>query len=372
MDSDTSRTTSHETASTTHEAVGTDTDAIALKQPAIAVEGLTKVYETQTERKLFAKKTDDEGFRAVDNVSFTVKPGEIFVIMGLSGSGKSTIIRMLNRLIDITDGSVVVNNQDVRAMDEVALREYRNSTINMVFQHFGLFPHKMLVENVAFGLKVRGMSQEERYERAADALRTVGLGDRLYDLPDQLSGGQRQRVGLARALATDAEILLMDEPFSALDPLIRKEMQDLLLQLQQDLRKTIVFVTHDLNEAMRLGDQILVMKEGKAAQIGRPFDLLDRPADDYIQAFTAEVDRSRVVTARMLAERPLATERTLTGPVAPGRARVEPSTTLQEMMAIFAEGVELIEVVRSSDGRNFGSITPTAAMTALAPRKAAA
>ncbi|PPG38152.1 ATP-binding cassette domain-containing protein [Pseudoclavibacter sp. RFBA6] len=351
-----------------------NTDTKAYLQPSIVVTELTKVYEKPKPRGGFRRKEDAEptSFTAVDKVSFAVKPGEIFVIMGLSGSGKSTIIRMLNRLIDITDGTVSVNGDDVGSMDDSELRGYRNATINMVFQHFGLFPHKSLIDNVAFGLKVRGVPEATRMEKAAEALRIVGLGERLYALPEQLSGGQRQRVGLARALATDAEILLMDEPFSALDPLIRKEMQDLLLQLQRDLSKTIIFVTHDLNEAMHLGDQILVMKQGKMAQLGRAIDLLDNPANDYIEEFTAEVDRSRVITARMLAVPPMIGDEFRTGPAAPNRPHVEPGITLQHLLPIFADGADAVEVVRASDGKNYGSVTPTQAFAALSPKRRAA
>lgn len=351
-----------------------NTDTRAILQPCITVDGLTKVYPRPKARGgLFGRGGTDGGdFVAVDEVSFSVRPGEIFVIMGLSGSGKSTIIRMLNRLIGITAGTVTVNGYDVDGLDRAELREYRNSTINMVFQHFALFPHKSLVDNVAFGLKVRGIPEAERIEKAADALRIVGLGDRLYALPEQLSGGQRQRVGLARALATDAEILLMDEPFSALDPLIRKEMQDLLVQLQRDLDKTIIFVTHDLNEAMRLGDQILVMKEGRMAQLGKAIDLLDQPADEYIEEFVAEVDRSRVITARMLADPPTVGDEFRKEPPTPGRPRVKPTTLLQDLIPIFADGAELVEVVRESDGKNYGTVSPTQAFAALAPKRSAA
>ncbi len=355
-----------------HEAV-VDTDTRAILQPCISVQKLSKVYRKPREKVglLGLKGKEQSGFVAVDKVSFAVRPGEIFVIMGLSGSGKSTIIRMLNRLIDITEGSVAVNGKDVVAMDQDALRTYRNSTVNMVFQHFGLFPHKSLLENVAFGLKVRGATEADRTEKATEALRVVGLGDRLHALPEQLSGGQRQRVGLARALATDAEILLMDEPFSALDPLIRKEMQELLIQLQRDLNKTIVFVTHDLNEAMHLGDQVLVMNQGKMAQLGKPIDLLDAPADAYIEEFTSDVDRSRVVTARMLAAPPRVGYEFKTEPLDPSStevARVTPETKLSDLMPVFAAGRTMIEVVRPEDGKNYGDISLTRALEALSPK----
>lgn len=277
------------------ETMGTDA-------PFIKVEHLTKVFYPKKTRSLLNRNFAQTGFKAVSDVSFEVKQGEIFVIMGLSGSGKSTIIRMMNRLIDSTDGSISIGGKTVGNLDQTQLRQFRNETINMVFQHFGLFPHQSLLDNVAFGLKVRGVDKKTREAKASEALRLVGLGDRTHAMPDELSGGMRQRVGLARALATDAEILLMDEPFSALDPLIRQDMQQLLIELQRNFKKTIVFVTHDLDEAMHLGDQIMVMKEGKQIQCGTAFELLESPADPYIEKFVAEVNRSKVLQAGMLAE----------------------------------------------------------------------
>ncbi|MDI3406407.1 quaternary amine ABC transporter ATP-binding protein [Streptomyces cavernicola] len=258
--------------------------------------------------KVFGSPTD--GVRAVDDVTFDVATGELFVIMGLSGSGKSTLLRMLNRLVEPTSGELHVDGRDVLSMAEPDLRELRNRKINMIFQHFALFPHRTVRENAAYGMRVRGISQTERMERADWALRTVGLGHRGDAYPHELSGGMRQRVGLARALATDAEVLLMDEPFSALDPLIRRDMQDLLLTLQRDLRRTIVFVTHDLNEAMRLGDRIMVMRDGRVVQLGTVPEILRSPADDYVSDFVSDVDRSRVLTASIVMREPLVTAHT--------------------------------------------------------------
>ncbi|MEW2395473.1 glycine betaine/L-proline ABC transporter ATP-binding protein [Streptomyces sp. NPDC046862] len=279
--------------------------------PVIRAAGLTKVFDISGDSGSgglpWRRRSRDKKFLAVNDVSFDVAPGELFVIMGLSGSGKSTLLRLLNRLIPPTSGELLVGGRSVSTMGDAELRELRNKKINMVFQHFALFPHRTLRENAAYGLQVRGVPESERRERAEWALTTVGLGDRADAYPSELSGGQRQRVGLARALATDAEILLMDEPFSALDPLIRREMQDLLMTLQQDLRRTIVFVTHDLNEAMRLGDRIMVMRGGRVVQLGTGEEILARPANDYVSEFVSDVDRSRVITAGSVMRRPVIT-----------------------------------------------------------------
>jgi glycine betaine/proline transport system ATP-binding protein len=241
---------------------------------------------------------------AVNDVSFEVERGELFVVMGLSGSGKSTLVRLINRLISPSAGTVEIEGRDISDMPEAELRTVRNRTLGMVFQHFALFPHRTVLENAAYGLRVRGESEARSLERAEWALHEVGLGERGDAYPDELSGGMKQRVGLARALATDADVLLMDEPFSALDPLIRRDMQDLLLKLQQELHKTIVFITHDLNEAMRIGDRILLMKDGAAVQLGTSAEILASPADDYVADFVADVDRTRVLTAEDVMREP--------------------------------------------------------------------
>ncbi|MFF2506689.1 glycine betaine/L-proline ABC transporter ATP-binding protein [Streptomyces sp. NPDC058067] len=234
---------------------------------------------------------------AVIDASFTVEPGQIFVVMGLSGSGKSTLLRMLNGLLEPTAGHVRFDGQDLTALSPRDLRAVRSKKISMVFQHFALFPHRSVMENAAYGLEVQGVPRKEREKRAIEALRLAGLAGWEKSWPDELSGGMQQRVGLARALATDADLLLMDESFSALDPLIRRDMQDQLLELQKTLKKTIVFITHDLNEAMRLGDRIAVMRDGRIVQIGTAEDILVRPANDYVASFIQDVDRSRVLTA---------------------------------------------------------------------------
>ncbi|MFJ5779639.1 glycine betaine/L-proline ABC transporter ATP-binding protein [Streptomyces sp. NPDC093094] len=234
---------------------------------------------------------------AVIDASFTVDEGRIFVVMGLSGSGKSTLLRMLNGLLEPTAGQVRFDGQDLTALGARELREVRSKKISMVFQHFALFPHRSVLDNAAYGLAVQGVPRPERERRAAEALELCGLAGWEKSWPDELSGGMQQRVGLARALATDADLLLMDESFSALDPLIRRDMQDQLLALQRTLKKTVVFITHDLNEAMRLGDRIAVMRDGRIVQNGTAEDILLRPADDYVASFIKDVDRSRVLTA---------------------------------------------------------------------------
>ncbi|MEU0201403.1 MULTISPECIES: glycine betaine/L-proline ABC transporter ATP-binding protein [unclassified Streptomyces] len=234
---------------------------------------------------------------AVIDASFTVEPGQIFVVMGLSGSGKSTLLRMLNGLLEPTAGHVRFDGQDLTTLTDRELRQVRSRKISMVFQHFALFPHRSVRENAAYGLEVQGVPRAERARRADEALALCGLAGWEKSWPDELSGGMQQRVGLARALATDADLLLMDESFSALDPLIRRDMQDQLLELQQKLKKTIVFITHDLNEAMRLGDRIAVMRDGRIVQNGTAQDILLRPENDYVASFTQDVDRSRVLTA---------------------------------------------------------------------------
>ncbi|CAM3954893.1 glycine betaine/L-proline ABC transporter ATP-binding protein [Cohnella lubricantis] len=240
----------------------------------------------------------------VNNVSFTVEPGEIFVIMGLSGSGKSTLVRMLNRLIDPTRGTIAIHGRDIVKMNKESLLRVRREQISMVFQKFALFPHRTVAENVEYGLEVQGVAKAERRAKALEALRLVGLGDWANSLPSQLSGGMQQRVGLARALANDPDILLMDEAFSALDPLIRKEMQDELLELQVKMKKTIIFITHDLDEALRIGDRIALMKDGSVVQIGTPEEIMMNPANEYVERFVEDVDLSKVLTAASVMRRP--------------------------------------------------------------------
>lgn len=279
-------------------------------KPKICIEHLIKIYgeKPQAALKLFRDgKSKDDILQAtlhvlgIADVSLTVNPGELFVVMGLSGSGKSTLVRCINRLINPTSGHIYIDGEDVAHVGEKRMREIRLTKVSMVFQRFGLFPHKTVAENVEYGLLVRGMDKADRRQKALETLEMVGLAQWADYLPDSLSGGMQQRVGLARALATDAEILLMDEPFSALDPLIRREMQDELLRLQKELHKTIIFISHDIHEALKIGDRIAVMQDGCIVQVGTPSELIAQPASDYIRAFTRDVNRAQVLKVGSIA-----------------------------------------------------------------------
>jgi glycine betaine/proline transport system ATP-binding protein len=241
---------------------------------------------------------------AVRDVSFDVWPGEIFVVMGLSGSGKSTLVRTLIRLIEPSAGKIRIDGMDVPALSRAELLQLRRHTSSMVFQHFGLLAHRRVIDNVAFGLEVQGVPKSARLARAADVLKLVGLEDCADQFPDQLSGGMQQRVGLARAFAVDPVVMLYDEPFSALDPLIRRDMQDEVCRLQIETGKTMVFITHDLPEALRLGDRIAIMRDGKIVQLGTPEELVGSPADDYVRNFVRDIPRSHVLTLRWIMREP--------------------------------------------------------------------
>lgn len=305
----------------TPEAHETAQDAETTGPPAVEVKGAYKVFGKRPKEavtRLRAGATRDEvrnlGTAAVIDATFDVQPGEIFVVMGLSGSGKSTLIRMLNGLNPTTDGSIKVFGEEVVGRDAKELRELRRSRMSMVFQHFALLPHRTVLQNVAYGLELQGRDGSARQERASYWLERVGLANWENSLPGELSGGMQQRVGIARALAADTEVLLMDEAFSALDPLIRREMQEQLVELQQELNKTIVFITHDLNEAMFLGDRIAVMRDGRIVQIGTPNEILTDPANDYVAQFVQDVDRARVLTAADVMEPPHAVVFASAGP----------------------------------------------------------
>ena len=271
---------------------------------AISVRGLWKVYGPKPERIVGSELADmprrqlqneTGNVVAMRDIDMDVAPGEVFVVMGLSGSGKSTLIRCLTRLIEPTVGSVRIGEIDVTKADKDTLLDVRRNKVSMVFQHFGLLPHRTLTDNVAFGLEVRGVDKAERRRKANETLELVGLSDMGGYRPHQLSGGQQQRVGLARALATDPDILLFDEPFSALDPLIRRDMQDEVVRLRREVNKTMVFITHDLSEALRLGDRIAIMRDGRFVQVGTPEAVVVEPADEYVENFVRDVPRSFVV-----------------------------------------------------------------------------
>ena len=258
-------------------------------------EVLPMVKEGATKEEVLEKTGHTVG---LDNVSISIQEGETFVCMGLSGSGKSTLIRHLNRLIDPTDGDIIVDGTNVMELDEQQLIDFRKNELSMVFQRFGLFPHKTVIENVGYGLEIQGMAIEERKQKAMTQIESVGLQGFEDQYPNQLSGGMQQRVGLARALATNPQILLMDEAFSALDPLIRSDMQNQLIELQSQLKKTIVFITHDLDESLRLGDHIGILNGGRLVQAGTPEQIIMNPADDYVEAFVKDVNRAKVLRAK--------------------------------------------------------------------------
>ncbi|MDX1605929.1 MAG: glycine betaine/L-proline ABC transporter ATP-binding protein [Candidatus Competibacterales bacterium] len=317
------------------------------KPVKIRAERIVKLFGDQPEeaqRRLQEGASKDEVYRetgsvvAVSGVSFEVPQGEVFVVMGLSGSGKSTLIRCINRLIEPTSGYLYLDEEDLLAADEKHLREIRRTKMAMVFQHFALLPHRTVGQNVEYGLKIRGVDRRTRREQALNALEQVGLRDWADSMPQQLSGGMQQRVGLARGLASDPEVLLMDEPFSALDPLIRRDMQQELLQLQRKMNKTIIFITHDLHEALILGDQIAIMKDGRFVQIGTPEEIVGAPADPYVKAFTQDVDRGRVFSLGTVMEKPEALQEGDT--VDEARARLE-SLEREALYVIDAESKPL-------------------------------
>jgi glycine betaine/proline transport system ATP-binding protein len=291
---------------------------------------------------------------AVRDVSFDVPEGGVFVVMGLSGSGKSTLIRCFSRLIEPTAGEVVIDGHDVRGMSATELRELRRSRMSMVFQNFGLLPHRRALDNVAFGLEVQGRAKVDRLARAQEMLDLVGLGAVGDSYPDELSGGMQQRVGLARALANDPGILLFDEPFSALDPLIRRDMQDEVVRLQSELHKTVVFITHDLAEALKLGDRIAIMRDGRFVQVGTPQEVVAEPADDYVRDFVRDVPRGHVLTAR-----------SIMNPVDPAASATIPATTsVNDLVPVVAATDGPVAVI-DDDGTVCGSVDRLCVLDAL-------
>ncbi|MFF2372123.1 glycine betaine/L-proline ABC transporter ATP-binding protein [Agromyces sp. NPDC058110] len=328
-------------------------DADLAPVDALAVRGLTKFFgrrPAEALERLRAGATRAElaplGTAAVVDVDFDVRQGEIFVVMGLSGSGKSTLIRMLNGLVEPTAGTVTVMGETLTGVAPRRLRGIRRRHVAMVFQHFALLPHLTVLDNTAYGLEIQGVAASERRVRAQRVLERVGLAEWADSMPSELSGGMQQRVGIARALAADADILLMDEAFSALDPLIRREMQEQLVELQQELGKTIVFITHDLNEAMFLGDRIAVMRDGRVVQIGSAEEILTDPADDYVAQFVQDVDRARVLTAGNVMETPRAMASGSAGPRAALRAMRDLQTS---MVFVVGAGRRLLGVAHDRD-----------------------
>ena len=343
-----------------------DSRPTAASAVGVSIRGLYKVFGPAPERvmPLVHQGVSKDELRNVHghvlglrDIHLDMKPGAIQVVMGLSGSGKSTLIRHINRLIDPTEGQVRVGDQDVTAMSARALREFRRQSTAMVFQRFALFPHATVMENVQFGLEIKGVPRRQRREQAARWVERVGLAGYEDSYPNQLSGGMQQRVGLARALANDAPVLLMDEAFSALDPLIRHDMQSVLLDLQQEIGKTIVFITHDLDEALRLGDHIAILRDGQIEQVGTGQQIVLQPANDYITSFVRDVNRGRVIRCRTLV-RP--------GPAVAG-PRVEAGLVIEEAARLLSsEGLEAANVVNAK-GAHLGVLTMSDIVAAIVP-----
>jgi glycine betaine/proline transport system ATP-binding protein len=337
--------------------------------PVISAEGVWKVFGPHGERLVGSPEADLPRAElrektgcvvAVKDVSLAVWPGEVFVVMGLSGSGKSTLVRTLIRLIEPTAGEIEIVGQDVMKADRTELRNLRRNSVSMVFQHFGLLAHRRVIDNVAFGLEVQGVGKSERHSRAHEVLRLVGLEDVANQFPDQLSGGMQQRVGVARAFAADPDVMLYDEPFSALDPLIRRDMQDEICRLQVETRKTAMFITHDLPEALRLGDRIAIMRDGAIVQVGTPEEIVGSPADEYVENFTRDIPRSHVLTLRWIMREPEPDDPT-DGP------RLDVKTTMRKALPVLAESEK--PVCCLEDGRMIGIVDRDAVMRAIAAEK---
>ncbi len=335
--------------------------------PLIRAEGIWKIFGRNASKVLGTPDADLSRAElrektgcvaAVRDVSFEVHPGEVFVVMGLSGSGKSSLVRTLIRLIEPTAGRVELDGRDVTAASKDELLQLRRHTSSMVFQHFGLLAHRTVLDNVAFGLEVQGVSKSERHARAAEVLKLVGLEDAASQFPDELSGGMQQRVGLARAFAVDPKVMLYDEPFSALDPLIRRDMQDEVIRLQQETGKTMVFITHDLPEALRLGDRTAIIGDGRIVQLGTPEDLVGSPADDYVANFIRDIPRSHVLTLRWIM-RPVENGKTFDD--AP---RVPVSTTVRDIVPRLASSNR--PVLATEGDRVVGVIDREAVLRAIA------
>ena len=336
--------------------------------PLVEAEGVWKIFGSRADRIIgtpdaelpraeLHKKTGTT--IAVRDISLQIWPGEVFVVMGLSGSGKSTLVRTLIRLIEPTAGSISIAGSDVMSADPAALRELRRHTVSMVFQHFGLLAHRTVIENVAFGQEIQGVSKPERLARASDVLRLVGLEDVATQFPDQLSGGMQQRVGLARAFAVDPKLMLYDEPFSALDPLIRRDMQDEVIRLQHETGKTMLFITHDLPEALRLGDRIAIMRDGAIVQLGTPEELVGSPADEYVANFVRDIPKTHVLTLRWIMREPRPGEAT-EGP------ELDVSTTVNDAVPVVAAHDGPVRAVEG--GRVVGVVDRVSVLQAIADR----
>ena len=291
---------------------------------------------------------------AVKDVSFSVQKGETFVVMGLSGSGKSTLVRCLSRLIEPTAGKVSIDGQDVTAMSNRDLTELRRNRMSMVFQHFGLFPHRRVIENIGYGLEIRGVKKKERLEKSMETLKLVGLDGWDQHYPRELSGGMQQRVGLARALAVDPEILIFDEPFSALDPLIRREMQDELLSIQKLVQKTMVFITHDFSEAIKMGDHIAIMKDGEISQVGTPEEIVANPIDQYVKDFTEDVPKYKVLSAGKCARTECCEE--TKAMFAKGSDCIVSDTKIDNLINQIADSDKTYPVIDANSGELIGEI----------------
>jgi glycine betaine/proline transport system ATP-binding protein len=347
---------------------GLETDAARDERhetPLIRARGLWKIFGPHPERVLGTPDADlPRGelhaktgcVAAVRDISLDVWPGQVFVVMGLSGSGKSTLVRTLIRLIEPTAGTIEMDGKDVTAANPAELRDLRRHTSSMVFQHFGLLAHRRVIDNAAFGLEVQGVPKAERLARAAAVLRLVGLEDAANQFPDQLSGGMQQRVGLARAFAVDPKVMLYDEPFSALDPLIRRDMQDEVIRLQHETGKTMVFITHDLPEALRLGDRIAIMRDGRFVQVGTPEELVGSPADDYVLNFVRDIPKSHVLTLRWIMRPPQVGEDE--GP------RLDVKTTVRNAVPVIAGSARPVCAI--DDGEVVGVVDRDAVLRAIA------
>jgi glycine betaine/proline transport system ATP-binding protein len=335
-------------------------------EPVVRAEGVWKIFGPHAERIIGTPDADLSRAElrektgcviAVRDVSIEINPGEVFVVMGLSGSGKSTLVRTLIRLIEPSAGSIRITGQDVMAAEGAELRELRRHTVSMVFQHFGLLAHRRVIDNVAFGLEIQGVDKAERLARASEMLRLVGLEDAANQFPDQLSGGMQQRVGVARAFAVDPKLMLYDEPFSALDPLIRRDMQDEVCRLQEETGKTMLFITHDLLEALRLGDRIAIMRDGAIVQLGTPEELVGSPADEYVENFVRDIPRTHVLTLRWIMRDPH-----------PGEERAGPEldvrTTVQDAVPVVAATDGPVRAVEN--GRVVGVVDRESVLNAIA------